>query len=167
MREICRALLVGKLEILGHWRALSDGSLWLQHPPSDRDPVDSDQELIVRTIEASVCEPADEEAHRNKVWAAAAYGEQRRAQGLSEASLLTECSLLRQAFWSHIRGLPLSAEDALAAVSQIDMAISLATMAALYGYHRQELEGSGQWPSRVEELVGESALLRRSNAAPH
>lgn len=161
MREIGRALLVGKLEIVGHWRALSEGSTWLRLPPSDQGHVDLVPEVVVGIIEASLCAPADMEAHRKKVWAAAAHGEQRRTQGLSETTLLSEFSLLRQAFWSHIRGLPVSSADALEAVSRIDMAISLATMASLYGYHREELEGSGQWPSRIEQLVGDSPLLRR------
>jgi hypothetical protein len=44
---------------------------------------------------------------------------------------------------------------------QIDTAITLATNASLWGYHRQEIEGMGKWQEGMERLIESSPLLRR------
>jgi len=159
MQPICDALKAHIPEILQEWRHITDEEPWSSLPEGHR--LDNLPQVAIGLFEASICDPADAQLHAEKVEAAVRHGEQRRAHGLPETVLLSEYYLLREAIWRYLkRNFP--AADAGEAVLRIDNSIMLATRATLLGYHRQELEAQGRWPSPVETLVRESPLLQKA-----
>jgi hypothetical protein len=158
MRELGTKLKEHAPEILSVWEDIIRKEPWSSLAKAHRR--DHLHGVVIGLVEASLCDPADVDAHEEKVWAAARHGEERREQGLDEAQILTEYHLLRRAIWQFVRQ-NISPGKAFEAISRIDTAISLATMASLRGYHRRELEERGDWPQYVERLVGDSPLLRQ------
>lgn len=91
--------------------------------------------------------------------AAARHGEERRTQGLDTEVIFREYHFLRVSLWQYLQNLVDDEGSRLKAISRVDMAISIASRASLYGHHRPELEEAGDWPERVIRLADESRLL--------
>lgn len=159
MRELGAALKEHIPEILSLWEDIARDEPWYSLPRDDRR--NHLHEVVIGLVQASLCDPADVDAHEDNVWAAARHGEQRREQGLDEAQILTEYHLLRRAIW-HCVQRTITPGRAFTAISRIDTAISLATMASLRGYHRRELAERGDWPQYVEMLIEGSPLLQQA-----
>jgi hypothetical protein len=158
MKALCKRLLADVPAIVERWETLArQAQGWLKLPPEHR--VNGLPEVVVGLFESVLCSPADSEVHRDAVYAAARHGEDRRAQGVAEGNVFIEFSLLRQAIWAHVRTLDLPEERALAVVSLLDLAISVASQASLRGYYRLEAERVGRWPGIVDEVVKDSPLL--------
>lgn len=156
MQRICDHLKAHVPEILEHWQELSAALPWTED--LGKDAVDHLPEVVVGLVEAALCDPLDEEAHRQKVYAAAKHGADRRAQGWNERQLLQEYHILRQAIWGFLK--ESHWPDAIDVIFRIDTASTLATMASLRGFHRDLLEKQGRWPGAVEEIVRDSPFLR-------
>lgn len=159
MRDLGTKLKAHVPQILSTWESIAQKEPWYSLPQEDR--MDHLHQVVIGLVEASLCDPADVDAHEANVWAAARHGHQRREQGLDEAQILTEYHLLRRAIWRCVQR-DVAPGRAFHAISRIDTAISLATMASLRGYHRRELEQRGDWPGYVETLIEESPLLQQA-----
>ena len=82
--------------------------------------------------------------------AAAAHGDQRRVQGVGDDAVLREYHALRTAIWRYLLRAPMPESEALTAISRVDSVLTIATTAALRGYHRADMPPSPVW---AEELL--------------
>lgn len=160
MREICESIKDRADEILEIWEEIARELPWLELPREHR--IDGLPEVIAGIAEASLCEPLDREVHRQKISAAVEHGRERRKQGLDDSLLFTEYHLLRQAMWRFIRE-RFSPRRGIEAITRIDTAITLATIASLRGFHGAELDARGDWAQVIEQLTNESPLLTPSD----
>jgi hypothetical protein len=157
MKHICEDIKSHVADVLDEWVNLVREEPWYSLPPDHR--IDSLPDVIVGLVEASLCNPADIEAHRQKVAAAAVHGTHRREQSIPEHLILTEYHLLRQALWRYLTRRFGSSDHTTAAIMRIDVAISLASNASMWGYHREDIEGMGKWESGLERIIATSPLL--------
>ena len=141
MSVTCDDVKAHLAEVLVEWHTVTGDQPWLSMPPENR--VDHMPQLIRDLSDAALGTPVDLEARLRTLDAAVKHGEERRAHGFSDGLLLAEYILLREALWRYIRrAAPL--EEAGPAIMRIDSAITLASRAALYGYHARELEELGR-----------------------
>lgn len=168
MKEVCENIKAHVAEVIAEWDRLVHAEPWFTLPVKHR--IDSLPDVLVGIVEAALCEPADVEAHRQKVQAAAEHGYHRRTQNLPETVIFTEYHLLRQAIWHYLDQSGTDPGKLLRAVSHIDLALTVATNASLWGYHREAIQALGKWEEGMERLVHESPLLKASvmknSAAP-
>jgi hypothetical protein len=136
----CEELKAHLAEVLVEWHELTGEQPWLSMPSDVR--IDHLPDLIRELSDAALRTPADLTARLNALSAAVAHGEGRRLHGFSDGLLFTEYYLLRQAMWRYIRE-NWPPEEAGPAIMRIDTAITLASRAALYGYHAHELRELG------------------------
>jgi hypothetical protein len=157
MKEICEDLKANVNRIVQEWYHLVHAAPWVSMPPGTS--IDHLPPVVLGIAEAALCAPADMEAHRQKVWAAAKHGQDRRRQGYEEPLIFQEYHYLRQAIWNYLRQAHPESETVMKAIFRIDTAIQLAITASIQGYHREELEQQGHWPQIIETIVGDSPLL--------
>lgn len=134
---------------------LAETAIW-RPPGHSFEPL---AEVVVGFIDASLLHPHDLAVHERKVAAAVRYGEQRRAEGLSEMFIFAELAALREAIRSYLATCTSPRRTAREARMRLDMAISVAELAAIRGFHRGEFERTGLWDSLVGRLARESPLL--------
>lgn len=156
-QDVCRAIHRDTDEIIERWLEAAKEEPWFSMPREKM--VDALPYVIGRLVDVALLAPGDEQLHREKVLAAARHGEERREQGIPTESIFREYHFLRVSLWRYLESLLDEDRTRLEAITRIDLAISIACRASLYGYHRQELEESGDWPRRVEHLASESSLL--------
>ena len=158
MKDICEDLKANARKLVEKWDRRTTGEPWVSLPKDYR--VDHLPDVLVGITEASLCRPLDEEAHRENMWAAVHHGSQRRKQGVAEHVLFREYHLLREVIWRYLqkRDYP----DLLQAITRVDAAISLALMASLRGFYRNELEDEGQWSETIDNLLDSSPFLRET-----
>jgi hypothetical protein len=158
VKEVCENIKAHVPEVIAEWDRLVREEPWFTLPAKHR--IDSLPEVLVGIVEASLCEPASVEAHRQKVHAAAEHGFHRRTQNLPETVIFTEYHLLRQAIWHFLDRSGTEPGKLLRAVSHIDLALTVATNASLWGYHREAIQALGKWEEGMERLVFESPFLK-------
>jgi hypothetical protein len=158
MRDICQNIKSHVLDVLVRWEGLMRQQPWYSLPADHR--IDNLPEVIVGLAEAALCRPADREAHRQKVSAACTHGEHRRRQGIPDHLILTEYHLLRQALWYYLVDTYGSSDRTVQAIMLLDTALTLATNASMWGYHRAEIEALGKWEEGIERIISSSPLLR-------
>jgi hypothetical protein len=160
MRSICELIKAHIPEVIAEWERLVREQPWFSLPPDHR--IDHLPDVVVGLVEASLCRPQDVEAHRQKIRAACEHGTSRRARGVPEHLIFTEYHLLRQAIWYYLcRTLDPADDRVVDAMLRIDSALSTATNAAMWGYHRAEVEAMGRWEESVARILESSLLLRR------
>jgi hypothetical protein len=124
-----------------------------RHAPWHVEPVrfgvDALNEVTEAVLEVAMAAPGDYAGHERLVRAAAAHGSQRRSQETDDAALLREYHALREALWRFMERSGVPAEQALPVILRVDVAISVATTAALRGYHRTESEPASSWEPRL------------------
>jgi hypothetical protein len=157
MEKICQHLQGRVGEILEEWEDLVRDQPWFSLPPDHR--IDDLPLVIIGLVEASICNPSDERAHRQSVSAACSHGTSRRQQGIPEHLMFTEYHLLRQAIW-HELNRSFSPVETTHAIMRIDAAVTLATNASMWGYHRAEIEAMGRWQEGMERIIRSSPFLR-------
>lgn len=160
MNEICEDIKGNVPEVLLEWERRVREQPWYSLPADRR--VANLPDVIVGMVEATLCSPADERAHRRTIEAAAEHGEHRRRQGIPEHLILTEYHLLRQAIWYYLVGKFGSSARTTEAIMRIDTATTIAANASMWGYHREEIEALGKWDEGIERIVSSSPLLARS-----
>lgn len=144
-------------QLVAEWERVEDEEPWASVPTEDR--LDHLPETIQRLTEAALVHPTDPEAHRKCVRDAAIHGEHRREHGFAEPVLFKEYEILREALWRYVRGITDDPDARLEAITRLDTAITLASRASLYGFHRRTLEEQGQWPEKLETLISKSPFL--------
>lgn len=135
--------------ILQEWEALSRDEPW--HVQPQRYGLDSLHETIRAVLDVALGDGGDEAASERLVRAAVSHGSQRRTQEVGDAALLREYHALRTALWRYLQKAPMPTSEALTAISRVDVVITVATTAALRGYHRSDMDPCTDW---------EDALLR-------
>jgi hypothetical protein len=158
MKSLCEDLVTNVPEIVRTWEELLERQPWFLRPKGFRD--DTLPEVVLGLISAALCEPACEEVHRKKVQAAAAMGWSRRVSGLPEHVMFTEFHVLRQAIWYYLERRYGLTEEVSQAIFRIDAALSLATNASMWGYHRSEIEALGKWEEGITRIIRSSPFLQ-------
>lgn len=159
MIEICEQLRTETPEVIRRWEQLVREMPWFSLPREHR--IDDLPAVVLGLVEVSLCSPTDRTAHWQQIAAAAEHGYQRREQGLPEHLIFTEYHLLRQAIWYHLCAT--RAQDyqrVTQAIMRIDTAVTTATNASMWGYHRPEVEAHGVWGDALRRLVDSSPFLR-------
>jgi hypothetical protein len=137
--------------ILAEWEAVSREEPWHVHP--ERYGIDSLQEVVRGVLDVALGDGTDKEASERLVRAAAAHGDQRRVQVVGDDCLLREYHALRTALWRYLLRVPMPTSEALTAILRVDMVITVATTAALRGYHRSDMKPSPDWASELLRSV--------------
>lgn len=160
MKEICDNLKSHISEVLVEWENLVREQPWYSLPADHR--IDSLPDVIVGLANASLCSPADEQAHRSNIEAAAEHGSHRRKQGIPEHLILTEYHLLRQAIWHYLIAKFGASDRTAEAMMRIDSAISVATNSSMWGYFRPEIEAAGKWDEGIRRIIDSSPISVRT-----
>jgi hypothetical protein len=116
-------------------------------------------EVVVDLIDASLLHPHDLTAHERKIAAAVSYGELRRREGLSEQFIFGEFAALREGIHRYLAHCTSPRHVIRDARIRLEMAVSVAELAAIRGFHREAFERVGLWPSLTENLARQSPLL--------
>jgi hypothetical protein len=137
--------------ILAEWEALSREEAWHVHP--ERYGADSLRETIRAVLDVALGDGGDKEASERLVRAAVAHGDQRRSQGVGDDAMFREYHALRAALWRYLQKVPMPSSEALTAITRVDVVITVATTAALRGYHRADMLASTDWDAEVLRYV--------------
>ncbi len=141
-------------EVLGHFAIVTEQEPWI-HLPRDYQ-TGRLGEMIRLCCLLALEAPHDLDLCRALLHSAASHGEDRLERGLPDSFLFQELYVARESIWTYIirhhdRRSGLVAE----AILRIDMTLSLASKAALRGYHRPSFVRRGDWPRVIDELVSE------------
>lgn len=135
--------------------AFAETALW-RPPGHTLEPL---AEVIVGLVDASLVNPTEVPAHARKIEAAVRYGERRREEGLTDMFLIGEFTALREGLRRYVAQCASPPEVGRAALVRLDMAQSVAELAAMRGFHREAFERAGLWDALVVRLARESPLL--------
>lgn len=86
------------------------------------------------------------------VFAAAVHGTSRRMQGIGLELVLREFDVLRHVA-NHVLRRVSPSQPCRELVGRLDFVITTASLASLRGYHRDEFDALGQWPSTLDDLL--------------
>ena len=137
--------------ILAEWEAVSSEEPWHVHP--ERYGIDSLNEVVRGVLDVALGDGGDKDASERLVRAAAAHGDQRRVQAVGDECLLREYHALRAALWRYLGRVRMPSGEALTAISRVDMVITIATTAALRGYHRTDMQPNPDWATELLRSV--------------
>ena len=137
--------------VLAEWQAVSREEPW--HIEPERYGVDSLNETMRAVLDVALGDGGDEPASERLVRAAAAHGDQRRAQAVGDEALLREYHALRTALWRYLLRTPMPPNEAVTAIFRVDVVITVATTAALRGYHRSDMPATPEWASELLRYV--------------
>lgn len=154
VRDVTESVTEHIPEVLRHFDAVTRDEPWIHLPADYRSG--NLGEVIRLCCLLALRSPGDRELCKTLLHTAAAHGEDRLEQGLPDSFLFQELYLARESIWTYIiehhdRRSGLVAE----AILRIDMTLSLASKAALRGYHRPAFTRRGEWPRVIDDLVGE------------
>ena len=154
MLEICQRLRADIPEILTDWEEILRQEVGNRLPRGFR--LMDTADVVLGIVVSAVCDPVDEAAWERALFVAASHGTELRAAQASEDLLFQEYSFLRRAMWYRLQWLEPDPGRAIEAITRIDQAITLATMATLHGYHRPELEAAGSWVDAIQRIFAEA-----------
>jgi hypothetical protein len=157
MQAICDELKTHTPQLLTLWEEALEQEPWIlprQHARSDFVP-----ELIGAIADTILCAPPSRPSVLALAEVAARHATSRAAVGADHSRVVLEYYILRNAVWSYFREGDTGEREELQAILFVDVAISMATRAALLGYYRRELEAEGRWEGALDRLVDESPLM--------
>jgi hypothetical protein len=137
--------------ILQEWEALSREEPW--HIEPQRYGLDSLHETMRAVLDVALGDGGDKAATERLVRAAAAHGDQRRVQGVGDDAVLREYHALRAALWRYLMRTSMPSSEALTAILRVDVVITVATTAALRGYHRSDMAPAPDWAAELLRYV--------------
>jgi hypothetical protein len=137
--------------ILQEWEALSREEPW--HIEPQRYGLDSLHETMRAVLDVALGDGGDKAATERLVRAAAAHGDQRRVQDVGDDAVLREYHALRAALWRYLMRTSMPSSEALTAILRVDMVITVATTAALRGYHRSDMPPTPDWADELLRYV--------------
>jgi hypothetical protein len=136
--------------LLDEWRrALGSDARTLQPPGERADPMSHVVDALLADLER---EPGDPMVAPESVFAAAVHGAKRRMQGVALDLVLREFDVLRHVANALLCQLAPSRPHR-EIVQRLDFVITTASLASLRGYHRDEFDALGQWPSTLDDLL--------------
>jgi hypothetical protein len=137
--------------VIAEWDAISRDEPWHVNP--EHYGLDSLHETIRGVLDVALGNGGDKDASERLVRAAALHGDQRRVQGVSDDAVLREYHALRTALWRHLIKAPMPRSEALTAIMRVDVVITVATSAALRGFHRSDLTPNPEWASQLLSYI--------------
>jgi hypothetical protein len=163
MRAICDELKGQTAKLILLWEQAVEQEPWVlpaKHARSDFVP-----DLISAIADTMLCAPPTRPSVLALADVAARHATARAAEGADHSRVVLEYYLLRNAVWSYFREGDDGAREELQAILFVDVAISMATRAALLGYYRGQLEAEGRWDGALDRLVDEAPLMWRQRGA--
>jgi hypothetical protein len=139
------------------WQQITAADPWHLHP--DRFGVDSLTQVIGAILDVAMTDSMSGDADERLIRSASAHGDQRRTQGVDDGMVLREYHALRVALWKALRDSASSAGEAFDAVIRVDVALTVATTAALQGYHRADRVSGSQWSIELDAQVATGSAL--------
>jgi hypothetical protein len=137
-------------ELLGDWRrGLGTDAVILARTDVRTEPMLHVVDALLADLDRELREPM---IAPESVFAAAVHGTSRRVQAVSLDLVLREFDVLRHAAKAMLRRLSPSQMDG-ELIGRIDFVITTASLASLRGYHRDEFDALGQWPSTLDDLL--------------
>ena len=137
--------------VLDEWEAMSREEPW--HIEPQRYGLDSLRETMRAVLDVSLGDGGDKAASERLVRSAAAHGDQRRTQAVGDDAVLREYHALRTALWRYLSQVRMPPYERLTAISRVDVAITVATTAALRGYHRSDMPPSPEWAAELLRYI--------------
>jgi hypothetical protein len=131
------------------WRGLGPDAQALKSLGGDREPMSHVIDALLADLER---ESGDPMIAPESVFAAAVHGTSRRMQGIGMELVLREFDVLRHVANALLRQLAPSRPHR-EIVGRLDFVITTASLASLRGYHRDEFDALGQWPSTLDDLL--------------
>jgi hypothetical protein len=154
MSRLCDDLRANTPRIVALWERAVEQEPWIL--PRQLARPDFVPDLVAAIAAAVVCVPPTRPSVLALAEAAARHAAGRAAAGAEHARVVLEYYFLRNAIWAYFgERRPGSAEEELRAILYVDVAVSVATRAALLGYYRREFESRGAWPAALDRLVDE------------
>ena len=161
MSQLCDDLTRDPARIVALWERAVAAEPWIL--PRQLAKPDFVPDLVRAIAAATVCLPPTRESVLALAEAAARHAAGRAAEGVDHARVVIEYYFLRNAIWAYFgRWRRDAAQEELQAIVYVDVAISVATRAALLGYYRRQFEADGEWPEALDRLVDEIPLLWES-----
>ena len=108
-------------------------------------------------LDVALGDGGDKAATERLVRAAAAHGDQRRVQGVGDDALLREYHALSATLWRYLLKAPMPAAEALTAIFRVDVVITIATTAALRGFHRSDMPLAPDWAENLLRYIATSS----------
>lgn len=141
--------------IVAEWREMGTREVWFGLPPAMQ--FDHLPDVISAFSEAALIRDFERESTTSALETSAVHGHHRQIEGFPESFLYTEYHLLRRSMW-HFLSETVAPDDAIRSVYRMDVGITLATMAALRGFHRATFEERGDWPAALFRVLDELPL---------
>jgi hypothetical protein len=136
--------------VLDEWRhGLGPDAAALQCRGGQAEPMTHVVDALLADLERDARDPM---IAPESVFAAAVHGTSRRLQGIALELVLREFDVLRHVSNSVLRQLAPSRPHR-EIVGRLDFVITTASLASLRGYHRDEFDALGQWPSTLDDLL--------------
>jgi hypothetical protein len=137
-------------ELLSEWfRGLGPDAMVLRRTDARCEPMMHVIDALLADLER---ESRDPMIAPESVFAAAVHGTSRRMQAVSLDLVLREFDVLRHAANAVLRR-HAPAREHRELVGRLDFVITTASLASLRGYHRDEFDALGQWPSTLDDLL--------------
>jgi hypothetical protein len=148
--SLVEMLLRHRHELLDEWRrGLGPDAVALRRADAHTEPMVHVVDALLADLERDTGEPI---LAPESVFAAAVHGTSRRLQGIGMDLVLREFDVLRHATNAVLRRhSPEQTHREL--VGRLDFVITTASLASMRGYHRDEFDALGQWPSTLDDLL--------------
>jgi hypothetical protein len=155
--SLCEELRGRCEEIVELWNTAIEREPWILGGELARP--DFVPELVECIADATLCDPPSRRAMFQLADTAARHATARAIAGADHPRVVLEYYVLRNAIWAFFRERKERETPGAAAILHVDMAISVATRAALIGYYRSQFEAQGEWPGALDRLVDEIPLV--------
>jgi hypothetical protein len=157
MTSICSDLRGQVSHVVALWDQAIEREPWIL--PREHARADFIPDLVTALADTVVCAPPTRDSVLALAATAARHAEARASAGADHNRVLLEYYHLRNALWTYFQERARSGTAELDAILYVDVALSMATRAALLGYYRPEFEARGRWEGALERLVDETPLL--------
>ena len=154
---LCEELRANAVRVTVLWDSAIDQEPWIL--PRELASSDFVPEIVTDICDAAICCPPTRDALLSLASVAAQHASMRATAGADHSRIVLEYYLLRNALWAYFRERRASDEEDLRAILVVDLAISIATRAALIGYYRDDFEAQARWVGALDRLVDEVPVL--------
>lgn len=159
--ELHDRLIRSIAEIMAEWTAVAAEEPWIALPREYRL---NSLPLVLTTVFDATFGGGDADALAERLaQAAAEHGESRRGQGFDTDLLFREYYFLRHAIERYLCEV-LRQPRCHELLLDVDYVLTTAQRQSLYGFHRAELERTGQWAEVTARARGELLALRTRRA---
>jgi hypothetical protein len=136
--------------LLDEWhRGLGPDAAALKRSDERAEPMAHVVDALLADLERDTRDPM---IAPESVFAAAVHGTSRRLQGIALELVLREFDVLRHVV-NALLGRLAPSRPHREIVGRLDFVITTASLASLRGYHRDEFDALGQWPSTLDDLL--------------